>query len=115
MFGLKSLAGKPVGQMSYGEFRSILTLRALVNEPQLLLLDEPFDGLDPAAKRGFADALELLSRNGTRLIIVTHHPADLPACIRRGMLLVDGGIICQGEFEKVRSQPAMRRLFGAHA
>ena len=99
--------------MSYGEFRATLLLRALVNDPQVLLLDEPFDGLDAAARSDFAEVLEGVFRSGASLVIVTHHPRDLPACMSHGLLLEKSRIVCQGELEKIQSHPAMLRLFGA--
>jgi len=107
--GLESLTKKPILQMSYGEFRAVLILRALVNEPQVLLLDEPFDGLDLSAKSDIGKALEKLAGNGTSLIIVTHHPVDLPACITHGLLLEKGQILCQGQLQQIRSHPAVER------
>jgi molybdate transport system ATP-binding protein len=111
-FNLGGLAGKSVLQMSYGEFRKVLLLRALVHEPQILICDEPFDGLDPQSKAEFAEALERISRNGTRLIAVTHHWDDLPKCITHGLLLEKGRIVCQGCFDAVRTHPAAQRFFG---
>jgi ABC-type Mn2+/Zn2+ transport system ATPase subunit len=111
-FRLSALAGKSVLQMSYGEFRKVLLLRALVHEPQILICDEPFDGLDAQSKAEFAEALERISHNGTRLIAVTHHWDDLPGCITHGLLLEEGHIVCQGRFDAVRIHPAAQRFFG---
>jgi molybdate transport system ATP-binding protein len=91
-FGVSQLADKRVGQMSYGEFRKILLLRALVHSPELLLCDEPFDGLDAEARRDFRDALENAARAGIQLLIVTHHVDELPACISHTLLLENGRI-----------------------
>ena len=99
-FGLNGLAKKSILRMSYGELRKLLLLRAFVNAPKLLLLDEPFDGLDTKAKAQMADALERLSRNGTRLIVVTHHWNDLPRCITHALYLNAGRIVAQGKLER---------------
>ena len=48
-FNLAPLGDKSILRMSYGEFRAVLTMRALVNDPEILILDEPFDGLDAPA------------------------------------------------------------------
>jgi ABC-type molybdenum transport system ATPase subunit/photorepair protein PhrA len=98
-------------QMSYGEFRKVLLLRALVHEPQILICDEPFDGLDGPSKAEFVAALEHVSRNGTRLIAVTHHWDDLPRCITHALLLEKGRIVCQGHLDVVRTHRATQRLF----
>jgi molybdate transport system ATP-binding protein len=77
--GLGKLAEKTVLRMSYGEARRILLARALVHQPRLLVCDEPFDGLDAGARARMSRSLELAARTGTTLVVVTHHPEDLPA------------------------------------
>ena len=108
-FGVSRLAR--VGAMSYGEFRKVLLLRALVHHPRLVVCDEPFDGLDATAKRSFAGALDHVASNGTRLLTVTHHVDDLPAATTHALVLENGCIVCQGELLKVRRHPSARRLF----
>ena len=108
-FGMSRLA--TVRTMSYGEFRKVLLLRALVHHPVLVVCDEPFDGLDAGAKRSFAKALDHIASNGTRLLTVTHHIDDLPAATTHALVLENGRIVCQGELLKVRRHPSARRLF----
>ena len=86
-FGVDHLAARRVGEMSYGEFRKLLLLRALIHEPQLLLCDEPFDGLDAAARRAFRETLECVAKRGTQLVIVTHHVDELPGCVTNVLTL----------------------------
>ena len=92
-FGVLKLATQPTRQMSYGEFRKVLLLRALVHAPDLLLCDEPFDGLDAKSRREFCALLDNIAKTGTRLIITTHHPEDLPGCINRSLQLEKGRVV----------------------
>jgi len=108
-FGMSRLAR--VRAMSYGEFRKVLLLRALVHHPTLVVCDEPFDGLDATAKRSFAEALDHVASNGTRLLTVTHHIDDLPVATTHALVLEKGCIVCQGELAQVRRHPSARRLF----
>jgi ABC-type molybdenum transport system ATPase subunit/photorepair protein PhrA len=108
-FGMSRLAR--VRATSYGEFRKVLLLRALVHHPVLVVCDEPFDGLDATAKRSFAEALDHVASNGTRLLTVTHHIDDLPAATTHALVLENGRIVCQGELPEVRRHPSARRLF----
>jgi molybdate transport system ATP-binding protein len=110
-FGLKAAGRKSALRMSYGEFRKMLLLRALVQEPELLICDEPFDGLDPGAKLDFSAALDQAAQGATRLIIVTHHLDDLPSCISHGLFLQKGVMVCQGEMKRVWKHPAVKKLF----
>jgi ABC-type molybdenum transport system ATPase subunit/photorepair protein PhrA len=102
-FGLERLAAKRVGEMSYGEFRKMLLLRALIHDPQLLLCDEPFDGLDAGARQAFRGMLESVARRGTQLVIVTHHVDELPACITNKLDFGFGGLKKGGPFGPPRS------------
>ena len=94
--GLGELVGKSVLQMSYGEFRRILLARALVQRPQLLICDEPFDGLDVSGRQQMADTLEAVARSGTNLVLVTHHARDLPGCLTHVIELECGRAVFQG-------------------
>ncbi len=111
-FGITRLRGKQFEQLSFGERRKVLTLRALVHEPKLLIFDEPFDGLDPRARRDFARALERTVARGTQLLIVTHHLNDLPRCITHGLFLAAGRVAVVGEWPVVRRHPRVTALFG---
>src|SRR5258708_5837760 len=71
------LADQLVGEMSAGEKRRILIARALVHRPRQLLLDEPSNALDLAAQRELRETLRRLAAEGTGLILVTHHFADI--------------------------------------
>jgi molybdate transport system ATP-binding protein len=93
---LRDLAAKNVLQMSYGEVRRILLARALVHEPELLICDEPFDGLDASARLEISKTLEQAARDGTTLLVVTHHAADLPTCTTHVAELRSGVVARQG-------------------
>lgn len=101
--GIGHLAGKSVLQMSYGEFRRTLLARALVHRPQLLICDEPFDGLDAAGREEIRALLERVARSGANLVVVTHHADDLPACLTHCIELSAGRVVYQGELGKRRS------------
>jgi molybdate transport system ATP-binding protein len=98
--GLRSLARRSVQRLSYGEFRQILLARALVHDPVLLLFDEPFDGLDAAARADLTATLERVARHGTQLILVTHHLSELPTCMTHALVLQGGRITQQGRIER---------------
>ena len=81
-FGASHLAGRNYLQLSSGEQRLILLVRAFVKHPALLILDEPFHGLDARSReraRQLIDAYMALP--GKTLVMVTHYPEELPHCI----------------------------------
>jgi len=95
-FRLHALAGSGILQMSYGELRKILLARALVHDPELLLCDEPFDGLDAEARADMGRTLEKVARRGTSLVVVTHHLNELPVCTAHVIEMKAGRIVFQG-------------------
>ena len=111
-FHLDHLRTKSMLALSFGELRKILTLRALVHEPELLIFDEPFDGLDLRAKQDFTAALERVAARGTQMIMVTHHLDDLPRCITHGLFLAAGRIVTADRWAVVRAHPEVVGLFG---
>jgi len=112
-FDLEHLRSKPMTALSFGELRKVLMLRALVHEPELLIFDEPFDGLNLASKCDFSTVLERVAANGTQLLIVTHHLDDLPRCMTHGLLLQHGRTAVAGPWPGVRAHSSVVGLFGS--
>ena len=94
--GLGHLADQPLRRLSYGQQRRIFLARAMAGAPRLLLLDEPFSGLDPDSRRRLAGLLQALAEAGTPLILVTHHAGDRIPAINRVLALADGRVVFRG-------------------
>lgn len=105
------LAGQLVGTMSAGEKRRILIARALVHRPRQLLLDEPSNALDLAAQRELRDTLRRLAREGTGLVLVTHHLGDILPEVERIILMRDGRIVGDGPREELLTEERLSELF----
>jgi iron complex transport system ATP-binding protein len=105
------LAQRLVGEMSAGEKRRILIARALVHEPRQLLLDEPSNALDLAAQRELRDTLRGLARQGTGLVLVTHHLGDILPEIERVILMRAGRIVGDGPREELLTEKILSDLF----
>lgn len=91
--GAGQLTRRRWGALSFGEARLALLARALAPKPQLLLLDEPGDGLAPAARRKFLHAVERAARGGTQIIIAAHRAEDLPAGVNCFLRLDNGRMV----------------------
>ena len=88
IFGIEDLADKPFLQLSSGEQRLVLLARAFVKDPQLLILDEPLQGLDLWNRRLTKDVIETFcQRKGKTLIMVTHYQEELPNIITNHLFL----------------------------
>ncbi|MFL5271343.1 MAG: ABC transporter ATP-binding protein [Anaeromyxobacteraceae bacterium] len=94
--GVAHLAGRHIHALSYGELRKVLLARALVQDPELLVLDEPADGLDPESRASLLDSVQRLCESGTHLVLVTHHEEDLVPAIDHVLELAGGRAVYQG-------------------
>jgi iron complex transport system ATP-binding protein len=106
------LADKLVGEMSAGEQRRIMIARALVHKPEMLLMDEPSNALDIAAQRELRDALRVVAQQGTGIIMVTHHLADILPEINRVIMMQSGRIVADGPRQQLITAARLRELFG---
>lgn len=109
------LENRQLTQLSGGQFQRVLLARALLNEPQLLVLDEPTQGLDQPGMVAFYKLIEEVRRqSGTAVLMVSH---DLLVVMRSSdrVVCLNGHICCEGTPQHVSSAPAYRALFGAEA
>ena len=106
------LARHLVGEMSAGEKRRIMIARALVHRPRQLLLDEPSNALDLAAQRSLRESLRTLVRQGTGLILVTHHLGDILPEMDRVILMRHGRIVNDGPRAELLTAPILSGLLG---
>ncbi len=111
--GAEMLGGRWVDELSSGEARRLLLARALIHQPQTLLLDEPTTSLDLAAQRDFRERLRQLASGGTSLLLVTHHLEEIVPEIGRIVLLRQGTIVADGPKAEVLTSVRMSELFGA--
>jgi len=106
-----NLAGKPVGHMSAGQQRRVMIGRALVASSQMLLLDEPSNALDLAAQNDLRELLRRLARQGTGILLITHHIADILPEIDRILLMSDGRIVADGPKSTLLTPENLSSLF----
>jgi iron complex transport system ATP-binding protein len=106
------LADRPTNEMSSGEARRILIARALVHDPQALVLDEPTASLDLRSTHDLREVLRKLTRNGISLILVTHHLPDIIPEIARVVLIKNGRIHSDGPKDQVLQAAPLSEVFG---
>jgi molybdate transport system permease protein len=105
--GLRQLAGRLPEQLSGGQRRRVALARALARQPELLLLDEPFTGLDTTVRDELRRELRSLQREtGLRSVLVTHDPDEAALLADEVMLIADGHLVQAGSQPEVYAHPA---------
>jgi ABC-type Mn2+/Zn2+ transport system ATPase subunit len=113
MMRIGHCAQRPLGLLSGGERQKVSLARAMLQQPEVLLLDEPTAGLDIAVQKEFLDTLgEVHRREGLTLLFVTHDFNMLPAGMRRAVLLGGGRVVFDGGVETAMSGGSLSKLFG---
>lgn len=112
--GAAHLADRRVDTLSQGERQRVRMARALVTEPDLLLLDEPFAGLDLGGRESLLADLDALLADpeGPTVLMVTHHLEELPVGIRAAALLREGRLMAAGPVGEVLTDRAVSDTFG---
>lgn len=94
LFGIEHLKEKRLDQLSSGQQRTVLLVRALVKNPQLLVLDEPCQGLDYNQMVFFRETLnEIVKSQQKTLIYITHYTEEIPECVNKKLYLDEGRIV----------------------
>lgn len=107
-----ALADREVAELSTGEMRRVLIARALVHQPEALLLDEPTAGLDLIAQRHFLELLRDLARQGITLVLVTHHLEEIVSEFQRVILLRAGDVMADGAPDDILTSENLSAAYG---
>ncbi len=110
MVGLKAVANRPVGTFSKGMARRIGLAQALINDPDLLILDEPTTGLDPIGTRQIKDLILKLAKRGKTVLLCSHLLADVEDVCDRIAILYGGKIQAKGQVAELLQQTHKRQI-----
>lgn len=112
--GVDHLADRPYGTLSEGERKRVQIARALMTDPELMLLDEPAAGLDLAGREDLVARLGELAADVTApaLVMVTHHVEEIPPHFTDVLLLRQGRIVAQGPTEITLTEANLEETFG---
>ena len=110
MVGLKAVANRSVGTYSKGMARRIGLAQALINDPELLILDEPTTGLDPVGTRQIKDLIIKLAQRGKTILLCSHLLADVEDVCDRIAILYGGKIQTQGQVRELLQQTNKKQI-----
>jgi iron complex transport system ATP-binding protein len=112
--GVRELGERLFGSLSEGEKKRVQIARALMADPELLLLDEPASSLDLGAREDLLRRIESLSKDplAPATVIVTHHIEEIPVGTTHALLLRDGVAVAQGEVASVITDQNLTQAYG---
>lgn len=113
-WGLDGLEDRRFGTLSEGERKRVLIARALMTDPELLLLDEPAAGLDLAGRESLVSSLTELAQDedAPALVLVTHHLEEVPPGFTHALLMRGGSVVAAGELETTLTEQNLSETFG---
>lgn len=113
-FRLQELSGKRASQLSGGERRKLEIARAMVRQPQFLLLDEPFSELDPKAVADLQEIIRKLKEKGLGILLTDHRVREALKIVDKIYIMNNGKIIAEGRAEEVLEKKEVCEIYLGH-
>ncbi len=100
-FSINSFLERELATLSTGEMRKVFLVKAIMQDPTILILDEPFDGLDKSSKEVLMRMIKRIMENDTNIILIVHKSNEIPEGITHIMVVKDGQIVKSGRKEDI--------------
>ena len=110
-FGLTTVRDNPAKKISGGERRKLEIARALITRPKLILLDEPFSGVDPIAVEGLRKEIVRLRESGIAILLTDHNVHETLKVTDRSYVIHEGKVICSGTPAQLINDPRVRETY----
>lgn len=110
-FNIERIRKQQAYTLSGGERRRTEIARSLAIEPEFLLLDEPFAGIDPIAINDIKSMVKLLAQRGIGVLITDHNVRDTLEITHRSIIISTGQIVAQGSKEEILESPIARKIY----
>ena len=111
LVGLLGLEDRPAGKLSYGQRKLLEIARVLVTGPRLILMDEPFAGVNPVLREKIADLVQALRDHGPTFVIIGHEMTEMMALCERMIVLDQGAVLAEGSPQEIQED---ERVFEAY-
>lgn len=112
LLDINDLLDRSIISLSTGEIRKVLIARALIKSPRLLVLDEPFDGLDEKSRISLSESINHIMLGPLRVILVVHRLEEIVPNITHVLMIKDGKIFLKGEKEDILTSENINNLYG---
>lgn len=111
---IDDLADRLFGTLSDGEQKRVQIARAVMTDPEMLLLDEPTASLDLGAREGLLQLLSAYAQSPATpaMVMVTHHVEEIPVGFTHVLLIRDGGVVAQGPLDSTLTEESLTATFG---
>ncbi len=113
--GIGHILDRGLRFISTGEMRKTLLLRAILQNPELLILDSPLDGLDRASQQGMREILDQLLETPMHILLLARSLEDIPAGVSHLLVLDEGSVVAAGPRDEVLADPTVQSLMSPPA
>lgn len=112
--GAGKLLDRTFGTLSEGERKRVQIARALMSDPELLILDEPAAGLDLGGREDLVSTMSVLANDALSpaIVLVSHHVEEIPPGFTHALMLREGGVVAQGTMDEVMTAANLTATFG---
>lgn len=111
LLDIRHLLDRDLRALSSGELRKTLLARAVIASPRILILDEPFAGIDAASRVHLAASIDALMRDGVQIILVTHRAEEIPPAVTHVLCVKNGAVRHQGKRRDILTRANLERLY----
>ncbi|MGZ3578850.1 MAG: ATP-binding cassette domain-containing protein [Syntrophales bacterium] len=113
ILGIGHLLNRGIRFLSSGEMRKVIIARALIKSPRLLILDEPFAGIDAGSRKKIAESIMELVSQGLQIVLITHRTQEILPFISDILLIKNGKVLMQGKRNDILTTENLDRLYDA--
>ena len=110
-FGISEYKNKKIKELSKGNQQKIQFITAIIHEPKLLILDEPFSGLDPFNVEMFKDEIKALAKEGSIIIFSSHRMEHVELFCKKIVILVSGKSVIEGELTTIKKKYKKKNIY----
>ncbi|MEM7478925.1 MAG: LPS export ABC transporter ATP-binding protein [Planctomycetota bacterium] len=110
-FEITHIRKSKAGKLSGGERRRLEIARCLVSDPEIIMLDEPFAGIDPVTVQSIQEIISKLRERGIAILITDHAAREILQTVDRCYVINKGTVLCEGSPEEVKKHPEVRREY----